>query len=376
MLRKITISNFRSLATNVTFEPGRLNFLVGINGSGKSNVLHALTFMREAVLMGLPGAVTNNNSIEAVRRHSSGHPRNVKIDLEITLQDGLAKYGFEITGARSEEYRVKSEWAYLRFQGHVTEFRIVNGKWDGPDNLKPNIDNQNLAITSLGGDERIKPLRDFLTNMMMYSIYPDVLREPQKYNNITPMQPRGDNWISILYQQERAYWKKDLISALDKLTGEIDDLRVKKASGYLMAEFRHKGRGQKEKKWFGADLESDGTLRVAGLITALLQEPPLSVIGIEEPELTVHPGALSLIYDYLEEASHRSQIFVTTHSPILLDIIKDFKEVKVFVMRREDSASRLSPLSESHKEAVKDKLFTLGEIMLSGDLPLYPLADI
>jgi predicted ATPase len=210
--------------------------------------------------------------------------------------------------------------------------------------------------------------------MMVYAIYPDVLREPQKYSNETPMQPRGENWVSILYQQEKHGWKPDLVSALEKLTGDIDDVKVAKASGFLITQFHHKVRGEKTKKWFGADLESDGTLRVAGLLTALLQTPPLTVIGIEEPELTVHPGALPLIYDYLREASSRSQIFVTTHSPILLDHL-DLDDSTVFVVQRSDTVSSVYPLSTEHKDAVRKQLLTLGEIMISGDLQLSVFPD-
>ncbi len=369
MITKLTISNFRSLGTNVEIRPGRLNFLVGANGSGKSNVLHALTFVREAVRMGLPGAITNNNGIEAIRRHSSGHPRNVKIDLDISLDNGLARYGFEITGDRSEEYRIKSEWGMVSIEGEPTVFRVEGSSWQGPDNLQPNLDGQTLAITALGGDERIKPLWEFLANMMIYSVYPDVLREPQKYSSETPMKPRGDNWVSILYQQEKTGWKSDLVAALNKFTGDIDDIKVEKASGFLMAQFRHKTRSEKAKKWFGADVESDGTLRVAGLLTALLQEPPLPVIGIEEPELTVHPGALPLIYDYLQEAGTRSQVIVTTHSPLLLDYL-DPEKSQVFVVQRDGAVTSVHPLSERHKKTVRDQLLTLGEIMISGDLQL------
>lgn len=159
------------------------------------------------------------------------------------------------------------------------------------------------------------------------------------------------------------------MSALEKLTGDIDDVKVAKASGFLMTQFHHRVRGEKTKKWFGADLESDGTLRVAGLLTALLQTPPLTVIGIEEPELTVHPGALPLIYDYLREASSRSQIFVTTHSPILLDHL-DLDDSTVFIVQRGGGVSSVYPLSVEHKDAVRKQLLTLGEIMISGDLQL------
>src|SRR5258706_1544502 len=98
---------------------------------------------------------------------------------------------------------------------------------------------------------------------------------------------------------------------LGQITGDIDDIRVSQAGGYLVAEFRHgvvkTPKGNKERaKWFGAAQESDGTLRMAGIITALLQEPPLTLIGVEEPELTIHPRAIPVLYDYLCEASSKS----------------------------------------------------------------------
>lgn len=369
MITRLVISNFRSIDADVEIRPGRMNFLVGINGSGKSNVLRALTFVRESVRIGLQGAVTNDNGIDSIRRHSSGHPRNVKIEIDADVSNGHVSYGFEIAGDRSEEYRVKREWGCVTVNGESTKFSLESGKWIGPENLRPSIDSQSLAITSLGGDERIKPLWDFLANMMVYSIYPDVLREPQKFSSETPMQSRGDNWVSILHQQEKSGWKQDLVAALEKLTSDIDDIKVAKASGFLITQFHHKLRGEKTKKWFGADLESDGTLRVAGLLTALLQNPPPTVIGIEEPELTVHPGALPLIYDYLHEASERAQIFVTTHSPILLDFI-NLEKSSVFVVQRDAAVTSVTLLPEHNKDAVRNNLLTLGELMISGQMQL------
>lgn len=369
MIKKLTIHDFRSLGDRTELDLGRLNFLVGVNGSGKSNVLHALTFVREAVRIGLPGAVTNNG-IENLRRHSSGRPRNMLLDLQLSLDGFPASYGFEITGARSEEYKVKREWGEVRDrQGTPTSFKVEGGRWQGPENLKPSLDEQSLAITAFGGDPRIKPLWDFIANMMVYSIYPDVLRYPQKFSSETPLKSRGDNWVSIL-NQPNGGWKKDLVAALGKLTGEIEDIKVTKAAGYLIAQFRHKTPGDKssnDKKWFDAGRESDGTLRVAGLLTGLLQEPALPVIGIEEPELTVHPGALPLIFDFLSEASRRSQVLVTTHSPVLLDLLS-LENARVFVVQRQDAVTRVMLLPEDRREAVRTQLLTLGEMMISGDL--------
>lgn len=370
MLKKLTINNFRSLDAGIRLELKALNFFVGMNGSGKSNILETLTFVREAVRTGLPGAVTHHNGIEALRRRSSGHPKGFSIDLDLDLAGRFASYGFEIIGDEAGGYRVERErGAIEQADSSRVELGIEQGEWYGPDNLKPNLDRQSLAITALGGDPRIKPLWEFLANMMVYSIFPDVLREPQKFSSETPMKSQGDNWSSILHQQGKSPWKNDLVAALGKLTGDIEDVKVTKTAGYLIAQFRHRTPSGNSKKWFDAATESDGTLRVAGLLTSLLQEPTLPVIGIEEPELTVHPGALPLVFDFLNEASSRSQVLVTTHSPILLDLV-DVDEAQVFVVEKRDSVTTATPLSETHRESVRQQLLTLGEMMVSGDLQL------
>lgn len=65
-------------------------------------------------------------------------------------------------------------------------------------------------------------------------------------------------------------------------------------------------------------------LRALGVLTALFQagrrrEATAPLIGAEEPEATIHPGAATIVMDALLEASATSQIIVTTHSPDLLD---------------------------------------------------------
>ena len=70
---------------------------------------------------------------------------------------------------------------------------------------------------------------------------------------------------------------------------------------------------------FDAADMSDGTRRALGLITAAFQRPTPPIVVIEEPELTMHPGALGAILDLLQHASERMQAVATTHSPDILD---------------------------------------------------------
>ena len=368
MITRLRLTNFRSIGRNVELVLGPFNVLVGVNGGGKSNILRALTFVRDAMRLGLSGAVTHANGIDAVRRHSKGHPHNVKVELELKLAAGVARYAFELTGDSAEEYRVKSEEASISSGSReMIAFEVRDGLFTGPENLRPNLDRQSLALTTLGGDTRLQPLWTALAQMMVYAINPSELRKPQKFSSEMAMLAEGENWVSILHTQLDAAWKKDLVVALGKLTGDVEDVRVTKAASFLVPEFRHQSVGHR--KWFPAERESDGTLRVAGILTALLQQPSLPVIGIEEPEQTVHPGALPLIYDHLREASGRSQVIVTTHSPIFLNFIK-LEECRVFVVGRGAEGTEVRTLTEAQKTSVEKDLLSLGDLILTGDLQL------
>jgi predicted ATPase len=144
---------------------------------------------------------------------------------------------------------------------------------------------------------------------------------------------------------------------------------VSRAAGYLIAEFRQLAKSKKEKRWFDASQQSDGTLRVAGLLTALLQTPNLPIIGIEEPELTVYPGALPMLYEYLQQASEVSQIFVTTHSPIILDVV-DVEKDAIFVVSRIYGKSDIRKIGDKQLKPVRESLLRLGDLFIAGDLQL------
>lgn len=365
MIKQLRISNYRSLGENVQIRLGPFTALVGPNGAGKSNIVDALRFVADAMQMGLSGAITHRHGIGAVRRWSGGHPFNVSIALDLSLDGATASYSFELRGDSAEEYKVKGEEATVWSGGNLFRFRVENASWvEGPPGLQPLLDDKNLALPVIGGDARFQPLIRALQQISIYAIFPDTLRTPQKYSAVKPMDRHGSNWASILKDQPKSSWKPELITALRKLTGDTEDLRIEQAASYLVVQFRHRSPNLKQ-KWFDATQESDGTLRVAGIVTALLQEPPVPVLGIEEPELTVHPGTIPLLYDFLKEASRRSQVLVTTHSPDLLDLI-DAEDVRV--IRRGEDGTSVQPMAAHQLQAVRDGLLTLGEVLRTEDL--------
>ena len=105
--------------------------------------------------------------------------------------------------------------------------------------------------------------------------------------------------------------------------------------------------------------ESDGTLRLLGLLVALYQQAP-GLKVIEEPELTIHPGALAYIAELMEEvATERMSLLVTTHSPDFLDLVP-VNSIRAVEMT--DGGTIAGLVAEDQRNAVTKKLFTPGEL--------------
>jgi predicted ATPase len=112
---------------------------------------------------------------------------------------------------------------------------------------------------------------------------------------------------------------------------------------------------------------SDGTLRVLGMLMAVFQKSTPSLIVIEEPEATIHPGALGAILDLIHIASQRMQVVVTTHSPELLDA-KWIQDEHLRVVEWSKGASHIVRVSDSVREMLKQHLMGAGELMRSNAL--------
>jgi predicted ATP-binding protein involved in virulence len=117
---------------------------------------------------------------------------------------------------------------------------------------------------------------------------------------------------------------------------------------------------------------SDGTLRSLGLILAVFQKPSPSVLVIEEPEATIHPGALGAVLDLIRRASKTMQVLVTTHSPDLLDAPWITDENLRIVSWQEGASHVLMP-SDATRAALRNHLMGAGELLRSNALNAEPL---
>ena len=111
---------------------------------------------------------------------------------------------------------------------------------------------------------------------------------------------------------------RTILELLESIVPRTVGVQPKRHGNKLTLEFAQDWSLTEHMK-FEAFNMSDGTLRVLGLLAAVFQRPPPSLLVIEEPEATIHPGALGSVLDVLRRAGRSMQVVVTTHSPDILD---------------------------------------------------------
>ncbi|MGQ0678940.1 MAG: AAA family ATPase [Actinomycetota bacterium] len=369
-LVRLTVSNYRSIGNDVSIDLEPLTVLVGVNGSGKSNLLDAARFVAHALSDGLESAIEARHGIRAVMRDAARIRRPMSIRLDLEHPSWTASYQFEIARSGQEDYSVHREHLVLtdsesQQTGQLTKDSggNVSTTWAGLQ--APVQDRRNLALLAVGGDARLAPVVAALRAIETYALFAEELRKPQPPSQRSHLSKFGDNWPSIVRRVVRQDAVRDLRLALEKVTGDIVDLRASRpVAGLNAVEFEHLWTADTT-KWFPASRESDGTLRVAGILTALIQQPPLTLIGIEEPEQTVHAGVLSVLADFFRETSAESTLVITTHSPDLLDLVP---VEAIRVVTRTGGITRVGRLDEGQQMLVRQQLESPGGLLRSQGL--------
>ena len=124
----------------------------------------------------------------------------------------------------------------------------------------------------------------------------------------------------------------------------------------IRLEWRHRG----SDAYFDASSLSDGSLRFIALATLLLQPTRLlpSLIILDEPELGLHPYAITMLSSLVKQAATKAQVILATQSPLLLE---HFEPDDVLVTERVNGRSEFNRLDRGElEEWLKD--YSLGQL--------------
>ena len=231
-----------------------------------------------------------------------------------------------------------------------------------------------LFLVAASGLPAFRPVFDALSRIEVYNLNPRVIAGMQQPDSGLLLRRDGSNAASVFNQF--APETQALIShSLSRIVPGIADVKSRTLGAQETVEFRQSVKGQTHPWTFLAGAMSDGTLRAFGVLLAVFQAasrrdgvtPPL-LIGLEEPEIALHPAAVAVLLSALREGSRHCQILVTSHSPDLLDN-PDIGADELLAVTNEDGLTRIGPLDDAGRQLLKDGLFTAGELLRQNQLP-------
>lgn len=367
-LTRIVLRNYKSIGT-CDVRLAALTYLVGRNGSGKSNFLDALHLVRDALTGSLDNALNERGGLPEVRRRSGGHPNHFGIRLEFRLRDGqTGHYAFNVGALSGRDYEVQAEECSVGGIGKGPFFKLEHGKLiESSEASFPAVTSDRLALASASGLLAFRPVFDALTGMGFYNLNPKLIRELQKPQDGRLLKPAGENIVSVIGHLERT--APDALTIireyLKTVAPTVHGVKRKPIGPMETLEFWQDVAGAKDPWRFQAQNMSDGTLRALGVLTALFQgnqDHAPTVIGIEEPETALHPAASAALREALQRASEQTQVIVTSHSPDLLDA-PSLSADSLLAVVSNAGETRIAPIDDASRTILRDQLFSAGELL-------------
>jgi predicted ATPase len=358
----------------LSYRSGTLNFsdytaLVGPNGSGKSNAVAAIKLLRDIPIHGLPTAIARRGGFDQLRHRSSGRPYDPALRIEFSIGSSrISFYELKLSSIAGKRYEIKQEKASIFDNG--VEFHFMNTA--GALKWSDRVEGKEYSDASLARQIQLPPGQSalslagtnaaFLTGKILEAaqtleINPAKVGELQEPSSTRELEPDGSNIASIVENMSTDQ-RSELTELLSVIVPGIAGVEVRHVADKITTVFTQEmGHGKRE---FFAKQMSDGTLRVFGILVAMLQEPRPSLLVIEEPEVAIHLGALQTLVEVLRTQTEDTQIVITTHSA---DIIDNLELDELRVVWSHEGASRIAPVAEHTRGPVRKGLITPGALL-------------
>lgn len=377
-ITRIVLRNYRSIG-RCDVRLGKLTYLVGPNGAGKSNFLDAMHLVADALNSSLDQALNSRGGLSEVRRRSGGHPTHFGIRLEFNLNGQPGHYSFEVSSLKERGFAVQTEECVLDRPGRGPFYRVSKGKiTSSSQTVLPALTKDRLALVAMSGLTEFRPVFDALTSMGFYNLNPKLMRELQKPQEGRLLKSVGENIASVIGHLERV--NPDAIEIIGEylrtVVPTVHGVKRIPTGPMETLEFRQDVPGAKDPWRFTAQNMSDGTLRALGVLTALFQSNrdfAPTLIGIEEPETALHPAASAALREALGRASAKTQVIITSHSPDLLDD-SSVEDNQILAVVSEEGESKIAPVDSASRDAIRNHLFSAGELLKLGQLQPDPVS--
>ena len=355
-IRSVTIEGFRSLRSIQSLELPQLTVLIGANGAGKSTLIRffeMLSWMLKA-----------KNLQEFVVRHGGGDDQffmgarktpRIHAYLSLETAQGQNDYRFDLVHVSAGDSVMLMNEAYrfsprgLGTMAKWTEVATV-GKESGLLDKK---------------DKTAQTIKGLLRQCATYQFHDTSINSAiHNHWDVTEsfwLRSDGGNLAAVLLDLRTTDEKRYelIVKQIRRMLPSFKNFVLERMSGKVL--LRWEGNGSD--KVFGSHLTSDGSLRLFCLVTLLnLPSDRLpDVMFFDEPELGLHPHAITLVAEMFKRLSQKRQIFIATQSPYLVDC---FELENIIVASANDGETLLRKLPRTQYQEWLDDEYKLSNIWL------------
>lgn len=347
-LSRIIMSGFKSIRKcDINF--GKVNVLIGSNGAGKSNFISAFALLQNILSQNLQVFVAQSGMNSFFY-----NGRKMTDEIEFEVYFGNNSYGFVLVP--TDDNRLVFGKEYFGY----------HGQWDNESNLPAgSVESQWQIGVRNNIDNYVRPILE-KQNWRVYHFHDTgrnakVKQEHNISNNKVLMNDAG-NLAAFLYRLRNNYEKnyQEIVRTVRLIAPYFADFVLEpqeRNEEQIILKWRQKGC----EDIFNASQMSDGTLRFVCLATLLLQPHDLqpATIIIDEPELGLHPYAITIFAEMVRQLSDEKQIIISTQS---VEMLNEFDVEDVIVVDRGENGSEFRRLNAEELEIWLEEDYALGDL--------------
>lgn len=366
-LKKLTLKGFKSFdgdGQSVSF--GDITILLGANGSGKSNFISFFKLLNYLVSGGLQIFVGEQGFADSLLHYGASTTSRIQ-----------AKLSFGQLGAHEDTY----DFTLSHASGDTlifTEERLswTRAGWNRPQTIDLGAGQKetNLLADALQESPTQRTIRFVLNLLRSCRVYQfhdtsrtAKIRNQGYVNDNEYLRDNAGNLAAFLYvMANKQEWKNyyvRIVAHIQSIMPQFADFILKPSplnERYIELDWHERGRDYR----FGPHQISDGTLRFMALAALLLQPPATlpGVIVLDEPELGLHPEAISSLAGMIRMASLNSQVILATQAPRLVD---EFRVDEIVIVERDEADGKnRSLLKRLDEQQLSEwlKKYTLSEL--------------
>lgn len=347
-LSRIRITGFKSIK-QCDLRFNRLNIMIGSNGAGKSNFISAFAMLQNILAKNMQVYVAQNglNSL-----FYNGLKVTEEIKYEVFFGDN--SYGFVLIPTDDNRAIFKKE------------FFCYHGAWENESNVARG---HSESMWQKGTGNKIDAHVIPILAKQKWRVYhfhdtgrSAKIKQEHNISNCNVLFYDAANLAAFLFRLKQGYEKNyfEIVKTIQLIAPFFDDFvlePMEKNNELIVLKWRQKGC----EDIFNASQLSDGTLRFIALTALLLQPHELqpATIIVDEPELGLHPYAITILSEMVKQLSEEKQVILSTQS---VELLNEFDADDVIVVDRSDEGSEFSRLSATDLKDWIENDYALGDL--------------